>query len=417
MRIAYLSPLHLIKPAGGELHARRLAEELAARGHQVAILVGRPEQAATFFARSKGTGPRVEVLPRLGRAEKLLALGLQLENVRGGYRLMQWLRRSGYLDLLAKGPYCPAIGKPETYASFDVSVLVNFNTSWEILYARAARRRQDRVMIGMPLFHVREPPASWPVHLRYRRCFTHIVANTEFERQFLMAKGWDGSRITAIGVGSDEYPGVVQPGSFRNRHGIPADAPLILFVGRKIYNKGVPHLIQAMDRVWERIPECRLVLLGFSHNPREWVEGYVQSCRYPDAAQRVLNIDDVPQQTLEEALEDCTVMALPSISDSFGIAYLDAWRHRKPVIGCRQTCAESVIEDGVDGCLVEFGDVRGLGEAILSMLGQADGARRMGERGFEKWKRMYQWHIIAEKTERIYRQLLEDTGPARQQIT
>ena len=53
------------------------------------------------------------------------------------------------------------------------------------------------------------------------------------------------------------------------------------------------------------------------------------------------------------------VFAMPSVAESFGIAYLEAWMCRKAVIGSRIGSTECVIHDGVDGVLVDARRPRG----------------------------------------------------------
>ncbi len=49
----------------------------------------------------------------------------------------------------------------------------------------------------------------------------------------------------------------------------------------------------------------------------------------------------------------CDVLALPSVGEAFGIVYLEAWAYRKPVIAAAIESAASLIDDGVDGFLVD----------------------------------------------------------------
>ena len=231
------------------------------------------------------------------------------------------------------------------------------------------------------------------------------MAKTQYEKDFLIKNGWNKESVSVSGVASDPLPAHGRAEHFRTKYGISAEAPVVLFMGRKIFNKGVTHLVQAMDMVWNHHPAARLILAGFSHNPAEWLDGYLARCGN-DARQKTLNLDDVDDDLRESALEACNVMVLPSISDSFGIAFLDAWRHGKPVIGCRDTCAESFIEQGGNGLLVEFGDTRGMADSISMLLDQPAHAVEMGLKGFELWSAKFQSSVIAGETEALFERLM-----------
>src|SRR3712207_8646872 len=62
------------------------------------------------------------------------------------------------------------------------------------------------------------------------------------------------------------------------------------------------------------------------------------------------------------------VFCMPSRTDSFGIVYLEAWLNGVPVIGARAGGVPEIIDDGVDGYLVEFGDVAALANRIELLL-------------------------------------------------
>ena len=396
LRIAYLCAHYLIRRGGAEVHAHRLAEELARRGHAL-TMIGAEGPLAPFAGAPYRTVALRRDLRREQRARKWLAL----EHVRGGYRLSQWLLRSGYRRLLALGPCCPELEDPRLYADFDVVALIHGGSAWPIQVARTLKKLPDPLTVAMPLLHVREEIATYSALKRIYAGFDLIVTNSDYEADWMARRGWGADRLAAVGVGSDETVPPAEAGAFRKRHGLPAEAPLVAFVGRKIYNKGVQHLIEAMDRVWERQPQARLALLGFAHNEPGWIPGLIARLRHP-AEGRILNLDDVGEAEREEALADCDVFCMPSISDSFGIAYLDAWRHRKPVIGCRDCSSESILAPERTGLLVEFGNVEELAAALGRLLGDASARAALGEAGYREWREKWTWDRIAQRTEELF---------------
>lgn len=396
MRIAYLCPYYLTSRGGAEIAANRLAGELSRLGHDLTV-VGAEGPLKPF----PDAPYRVVALRRNRFREQAVRGLLSLERLRGGYRLAQRLFRSGYLRLLAGGPCCPELENPRFYADFDVVVLIHGGSAWSIQVARTIQKLTGKLTVAMPLLHVRESSAVLPVLRRLFSGYHLIIALSNFEMVWMAQRDWGASRLFSIGVGSDERVLSAKSGDFRKRHGIPADAPLIVFVGRKIYNKGVQHLIAAMDRVWDHDPRARLALLGFSHNPPEWIQGLIASLRHP-AEGRILDMDDVGDQEREQALEDADVFCMPSISDSFGIAYLDAWRHCKPVIGCRGCSSESIIAHGQTGLLIEFGQVDEIAGAIKTLLSDKALRTFMGTAGYLEWKQKWTWELVARRTEKLF---------------
>ena len=402
MRIACLCGTYLTHRGGAELYAHRIAGELVGMGHELTVIA-----AEGSLAPFPEAPYRVVALGRDRRREEFARRLLALEKVRGCYRLARWLFRSGRFQLIAAGPCCPELESPGFFSGYDVVMLVRGGGAWTVQMARAVEELRGPLTVAAPLLHVRESGAVFPILRRLYSKYDLMVALSEYESAWMREQGWGGDRIMVAGAGSDEC-GPVERGAFRRRHGVPVDAPLVAFVGRKIHSKGVQHVIEAMDLVWDREPKARLALLGFSHNAPEWIPGIIGSLRHP-AEGRILNLDDVGEGEREQALEDCDVFCMPSISESFGIAYLDAWRHRKPVIGCRGCSSESIIAQGRTGLLVEFGDVGGIAAAVETVLSDQGLRSAMGEAGFLQWQRKWTWELVAGEVE----QLFQDHLPRR----
>jgi glycosyltransferase involved in cell wall biosynthesis len=103
----------------------------------------------------------------------------------------------------------------------------------------------------------------------------------------------------------------------------------------------------------------------------------------------------VPDQTRRDALAAANVFVLPSRTDSFGIVYLEAWCYEVPVVGALAGGVPEVIDHGVNGLLVPFGDVDALAAAIGRLLDDSELARAFGQLGQRKvlhhltWERVY----------------------------
>ena len=403
MKIAYLYPCYLTSSGGAEIGLMRIVEALAQRGHDVTIITASPLASERRIARDARMYRIIE-LERRPWQERLLQRLVGIESLRGGYRLARFLSRRGQawrrLMMLSGAACCPGAQRRSLYDPYDL--VVNYCTthamSWGFALEKPLRRLRDKPVCAVTMCHFHEQLGLEDVLRDVHGHYDGIEAHTEYERDVLGVRGWDTSRIFVTGVGSDPYDHVVDPLAFRKSRGIPADAPLVVFVGRKVYLKGVTHLIEAMDAVWAVRPEARLALLGFSHNPREWIDGYLKKSRF-DAVSKTINIDDASEQTREEALAACDVFAMPSAGESFGIAFLDAWRYRKPVIACRDTCSQALVSDGEDGLLVGYENVAELGQALLRLLSDSALAGKLGKNGFAKWDRQYRWEQVAEVTE------------------
>ena len=100
--------------------------------------------------------------------------------------------------------------------------------------------------------------------------------------------------------------------------------------------------------------------------------------RYTD--ERIIEIERAGAEEKSAALDACDVYAMPSSHETFGIGYLEAWLHEKPVIGGDIPPLREVIAHGVDGLLVPQ-KVADIAHAVISLLDEPELRRRDGTGG------------------------------------
>jgi glycosyltransferase involved in cell wall biosynthesis len=158
-----------------------------------------------------------------------------------------------------------------------------------------------------------------------------------------------------------------------------------------------------MRRVWERGTDATFVMAGstmldkFRRYYDELPDEVRAKCRWLGF------ISDEDKRDLNAAGQ---VFCMPSRTDSFGIVYLEAWLNGVPVIGANAGGVPEIISDGVDGYLVEFGDVAALANRIQLLLQRPDTADAMGQAGTRKVLAEHTWdHKIARIAE-IYQSVV-----------
>ena len=176
------------------------------------------------------------------------------------------------------------------------------------------------------------------------------------------------------------------------------DGPIILFLGQHFLYKGFVQLLQAAPIVWKKIPEANFVFIGpdVDHS-----EKYFQG----EVDPRVHRLGQVDLQTKTNALAACTLLCVPSIQESFGGVYTEAWSFQKPVIGCPIPAVSEVISDGVDGYLADQMP-QAIAERIIDLLQNPSKATEMGKAGCRKVEEKYSWNRVAQLTEEAYKQVL-----------
>ena len=140
--------------------------------------------------------------------------------------------------------------------------------------------------------------------------------------------------------------------------------PLVLFVGRLVYYKGVDVLLEALQLT----PQARLACVGVGPLLPRLVE---QAARL-GIAERVKFLGAVPEGRLRSLYKCARFLVLPSVapSEAFGMVQLEAMAAGRPVISTDlKSGVPYVNQHGVTGLIVPPGDAGALAVAIQSLIG------------------------------------------------
>jgi glycosyltransferase involved in cell wall biosynthesis len=268
---------------------------------------------------------------------------------------------------------------------------------------REGRRRGIRV-VATPCTHFGEDEGR-VVARHYTRPFQIELLNqrdsaftlTATERERLIVAGVDRRKIWATGAGID--PAAVTGGDaveFRNSHGI--SGPVIVQIGTKAFDKGTFTLVDAMHRLWAAGSEAWLVLAGSSTSS---FDNYLAARQ--DLCPRLLNLGTISDVQKRNLLAAASVLVHPSRVESLGLVYLEAWANGKPVIAANTAVSREVIDAGIDGLLVPFGDATALSGAIGRLLEDAPLRSAMGNAGQIKVQNRFTWKAAADRIYQYFR--------------
>ena len=119
------------------------------------------------------------------------------------------------------------------------------------------------------------------------------------------------------------------------------------------------------------------------------------------------------QNEIREKLGQADLFLLPSELESFGLAALEAMACEVPVIATNAGGVPEVVELGVDGYLVEPGDVTSAAQYAIEILSRADRGREMGKLARVNAKKKFCANDVIPLYERYYERVLESSLVAR----
>ncbi|MGB2665262.1 MAG: N-acetyl-alpha-D-glucosaminyl L-malate synthase BshA, partial [Candidatus Acidiferrum sp.] len=112
------------------------------------------------------------------------------------------------------------------------------------------------------------------------------------------------------------------------------------------------------------------------------------------------------QNGIREKLGQADLFLLPSQLESFGLAALEAMACEVPVIATNAGGVPEVVENGVDGYLVEPGDVKLAAKYAIDLLSRADRGREMGQRARIDARKKFCANDVIPKYEQYYERVL-----------
>lgn len=387
---------------GSEQYVQAIAERQAAADHMVTVLATNADDFSSFWdpkaerlepGKEQHNGVNIVRTPLKYLPGKPRSFGI-LRYIQ--YQLKWASSMSSRLSHLA--PFLPDLEVDLAALGTDWDVVVAWNITFDGLTASAAKLATDigAKFIAVPLLHLGEGPDSpvrryytMPHQIAYLKLADQVLVQSSGAKDFLVEQGVNEQVIAVVGAGID--PIKVSGGdsqAFSQRHHLRT--AIVTAIGPLTYDKGTMHLVEAAHLLWTKGLSFTLVLAGpVMADFKAYWNKVPQIIR-----DQTLVLGFIQEREKKDLLAGAQLLALPSRTDSFGIVLLEAWFYGKPVIGALSGGIPAVIEDGVDGRLVPFGDPQTLSEAISEILLDPQKAQEWGLAGRQKTLSNYTWDDV-----------------------
>lgn len=236
----------------------------------------------------------------------------------------------------------------------------------------------------------------------------HSVRRLHFtsQEERIQAERWiKKTRFEVVPLGLDLQPflKIIEVGKFREVHKILPNTPLILFLGRIHPIKGLENLIRAMSSIKKHLNSPILILAG------EGASSYVGSLRLLvdqlGLEQNVKFIGNISGQAKLELLRDSDVCILPSHSENFGFAAIEAMAAGCPLVISRGVNIARDLEIA-DAAWLAFPEPEDLAKAVVSALTDLELRKKRVDNAKVLVHSRYEVSIFAREMLRIYEQVL-----------
>jgi glycosyltransferase involved in cell wall biosynthesis len=181
----------------------------------------------------------------------------------------------------------------------------------------------------------------------------------------------------------------------------PRRAPLLLFVGRLRYYKGLQYLLRALTE----LPTAHLHVIGSGPMENAW-RSLANGLQVAD---RVTFAGDVADADLPSAYAACDVFVLPSSerSEAFGLVQLEAMAAGKPVVSTELGTGTSFVNvDGETGFVVPARDPHALASAIKRLIDDRTLRERMGTAARARVEQQFKLEKMVDRILALYENLI-----------
>ena len=236
------------------------------------------------------------------------------------------------------------------------------------------------------------------------RRVTAIVAVCESIRRELVAQGVPADKIEVIysGTDTDRFHPSVDGGAIRRELGLASGQFLITQVGIRS-SKGNTHVLEAMTKVAPRLPGAQLLFVGANA---------AKAAILRERAERLGIGKVVSVFSLREDVAEILAASDVTVDASYvGLGLTGALRESlavgTPVVGTDLEGNPELVVHGETGLLVPPRDPPALADAVLTLAADPARARAMGRAGRAHVERMFSTRVKVDRTEALYRRLLE----------
>lgn len=381
------------------------------------------------------SGGPTRVLKDLVSAQALVGHLVTIATTDRGNPVQEKLPQEYFTDLHSRDidlqifpvAYAPLLFSPQlgswlrrSLTSFDIVHVHGLYRFPPTYAARQARRQGVPYVIRPhgaldPYLHDRSTSAKLHVKRLYERWFDmpnlhaagaiHFTAEEERQRAgFLNLRA--PSFVVPNGLDFGRYRDPPSRGALRTRWAL-GDAPVVLFLGRLHFKKGLDLLIPAFDTLRRRLPNVRLVIAGPENdNYGQKVRGWIQELGLAPA---VHVIGPLQGADVVQAYVDADVFALPSYTENFGMTVTEAMACALPVVISDQVNIHAEVLRAGAG-LVTRCDADEVAQALETLLHDPKRRRVMGEAGRRLVRERYTWPAIVETLMREYEAVIGHRG-------
>lgn len=229
----------------------------------------------------------------------------------------------------------------------------NLGRRWDIPVTATIHTQYEQYSHYIPLNKAAVSMATRAMVRRFCASVDMVLTPSESMRQYLIANGIsDKVEVVPNAVDVDKFKtqNDDQTALIRNRLGLSNDDFVIGNVGRMAQEKNIDFLLDMVDRIKDRLPNVRLLLVG--GGPQ--LERLSAKAAFMGLGDRVIFTGPVQYEEVPAYISAIDLFVMASVTEVQPLSLIESMASGTPVLGVRAFGSQDIISDGIDGFLVDL---------------------------------------------------------------
>lgn len=185
----------------------------------------------------------------------------------------------------------------------------------------------------------------------------------------------------------------------------------ILYFGTLIRKKGSLELPLIFNEVYKQNNQAKLIIIGrdasdvITGNASVW--NMMKPLFDSNAFQNVTYLGSVPYQKIKEDIQSAAVCVFPTFAEALPVSWIEAMAMEKAIVASNIGWATEVVDDGVNGFLVNPKEHQQFADKINTLLANESLRIQFGKQARKKAEQKFSIEVVAQQSADFYKEVIK----------
>lgn len=327
------------------------------------------------------------------------------ETLEGGKITVYWIKG---INIPGQQAYYPDLNRILNRNHYDLIQALDDSQLTTILVSSYCRKHNIKFVLWQGMYE--NYPEKYKRMIQYvfdatllkllRKNTKYCIAKTTSAKKYLEMKRFSNISVIPVGLETKNFKKEYTI-DYREKFGIPKSKKILLYVGKVEERRKPLFCLDVYKRAKLEYEDICMVYVG-SGPMLEQAHGYAKSNSIRD----IYFVDKIPQNELPDLYAASSMFILPTRYEIFGMVLMEAMYFGTPVITYKAAGPIDVIDNGIDGIVMDEFDAEKWAGKIVAYLQDDELNRTMSNNAKKKIKETYLWDNVAARYYEAYMNII-----------